>query len=150
MRLVTVTVLGIASTTAKDALDSILTIGVRTDIHERVVQIRHFTIFIHLQGIVIIAVVTTEDGVNTSLQILHVGCRLQQTGLSVRGGTMKRSAVGSIIADAVNKIVVIFIFTMNNSSEVVSAIHNIPNPGEGILVAATAIGLPAYIHLGMA
>ena len=81
-RLVAITVLRIARTTAKNANDVVLVVGLRTDVHKGILQVRHLTADI-IFGVVIIGIVATVNGIYATHDIFHIGAGLQQTGIAV-------------------------------------------------------------------
>ena len=61
---------------------------------------------------------------------------------------MQLRYLGSIAQTGL-EIVAILIFSPDGATEVITAIDDILNPGEAVLIAACTIGLSADIHLGM-
>ena len=72
--LVIVSVSRITGSTAKDGLQGVMCMILRTDIYKRAVLLRHGSISAIESSIIIVirAVATTEDGIHPTLQVLHI------------------------------------------------------------------------------
>ena len=72
--LVIVSVARITSTTTEDSLKGVLCMILRTDIYKRAVLLRHGSVITIEQGVCVVVstVAASEDGIDTTLQVLHI------------------------------------------------------------------------------
>ena len=158
LHLITVPVAGIAGTAAKDYIDLVLRIVVGTDVHSRTVYERYpgnlsVIIPVSFQCVVILSVVAAIDTIYKTFGIFHVCSTHQCFRCFVFGRVvaMKKVFVVVPVADALCEVIPPLKFTLDGSTEVVTAIDNIAYPWETSLVAclAATVGLSSNVYLGM-
>ena len=135
---VTLTVAGISRTATIDAENLVVCFVflMRTDIHKRSFQRRHFRavagfILILFQRIVIISVTTAEDGIDASLQIFDIGVGQQYVGRFRATRIMHLTQhIKGTRASLYTHPVLEVALAMNGTTKVVTAIDDITNPWE--------------------